>query len=143
MIVLNLGCANDHRFEGWFASTDQFTSQTAKHLVSCPVCGSQEISKLPAGPRVRRAAQQMEPAREQAKGESYAMVRAAAKLVERLMLASEDVGERFPQEARLIHYDQAPARNIRGTATREEAGELLEEGILVVPLPDPPKSEFH
>lgn len=143
MIVLNLGCANDHRFEGWFASTDEFTSQTASHLVSCPVCGSQEISKLPAGPRVRRTAPQTDPAREPARGEPYAMVRAAAKLIERLMRSSEDVGERFPQEARLIHYDQAPARDIRGTATREEVGELLEEGILVVPLPVPPKSDFH
>ncbi|GAB4166194.1 MAG: DUF1178 family protein [Rhodocyclaceae bacterium] len=143
MIVLNLRCANLHRFEGWFASGEEFTLQSDKRLVSCPVCGSQEICKLPAGPRVRRAARRDEASRAAASAARGGAAQTVAMLVEQLLLASEDVGERFPEEARLIHHDEAPARNIRGVATREEVAELRDEGILVLSLPVPPKNALH
>lgn len=56
---------------------------------------------------------------------------------------AENVGERFPEEARRIHYDEAPARSIRGVASADETLELLEEGILVLPAPVPPDEEIH
>lgn len=56
---------------------------------------------------------------------------------------AENVGERFPEEARRIHYDEAPARNIRGVATVDETRDLLEEGIMVLPAPVPPEDKLH
>jgi len=56
---------------------------------------------------------------------------------------AENVGENFPEEARRIHYDEAPARAIRGVATADETRDLLEEGILVLPAPIPPDEEIH
>jgi len=143
MIVLNLRCANAHRFEGWFASGEEFATQAGRHLVSCPICGSQDDAKLPAGPRVRRAARRDDAPCAVAPSGTEPAAQAVAMLVEQLLLASEDVGEHFPEEARKIHRDEAPARNIRGLASREQVGELRDEGIVVVSLPHPHKNAMH
>lgn len=163
MIVLNLLCDNGHRFEGWFASSEAFRGQLDRGLVQCAHCGTATISQLPSGPHVRRGAS--EPAMNEVAAErndrhvaldesdtvpaaSLQMVtpQAAKELFRQLATMArqaEDVGERLPEEARRIHYREAPARNIRGVATAEETMELLEEGIMVLPAPVPPEDELH
>ncbi len=137
MIVLNLVCEQQHKFEGWFRSNEDFAGQNARGLVSCPACGSTAVVRLPSGPRVVRARTKAEPA------PSKQEVPPLVKLLQAVLENSEDVGERFAEEARKIHYEEVPARNIRGVTSVHEAKELLEEGIAVLPMPLPPRSEMH
>lgn len=140
MIVLNLLCRQEHRFEGWFASADAFEDQQRRGLVTCPFCNDDEVSRLPSGPRVITSAA----GREQVDRESAAAVQAQLReAIQAYVRSSENVGERFPDEARKIHYKEVPVRNIRGVATLEQTRDLLEEGIVVVPLLVPPSEETH
>jgi len=134
MKVLNLRCAHDHRFEGWFGSDEDFESQSSRGLVGCPACGDASISKLPSAPRLNVSGLKEEPPA----ADRVATLQAAAmQAVQHLMARAEDVGERFPEEARRIHYGEAEARGIRGRASAEDAQALREEGIDVVSLPVP------
>ncbi len=143
VIVLNILCDSGHRFDGWFASSDAFRAQCQRQLVQCPHCQSTAVSQLPSAPHVRRGAT-AEPG-----GEARAPTLPAApstqlfQALAQLARQAENVGERFPEEARRIHYDEAPARNIRGQASADETLELLEEGIFVLPAPVPHEDEFH
>ncbi|WJF91577.1 DUF1178 family protein [Paraburkholderia bonniea] len=137
MKVLDLQCSNGHGFEGWFASTDYFTSQLFAGLVACPVCNATDVSRMPSAPRLNLSgaaevsASNMKNAQ---KSEQQAQVlRALREVLEK----TEDVGDRFAEEARRIHYCETPARMIRGVTTREDAIALVEEGIEVMPLPVP------
>ena len=133
MKVLNLRCTQEHRFEGWFASDEDFESQSGRGLVGCPACGDTAVARLPSAPRLNVSGLRDEatPA-----SDRLAAVQAAAlQAVQRLMSRTEDVGERFPEEARRIHYEEAPARAIRGQASAEEAEALREEGIDFASLP--------
>lgn len=140
MIVLNLSCCNEHRFEGWFASAEAFEDQHQRGLVNCPVCNESEVTRLPSGPHVVTSS----PAKESAEQETVAAVQAQLReAIQAYVRNSENVGERFPEEARKIHYKESPQRNIRGVATIEETRELLDEGIVVVPIISPPSEETH
>jgi hypothetical protein len=144
VIVFNLGCDKDHRFEGWFASAEAFDEQRARGLVTCPVCGAGTVSRLPSAPYVvtRHQAQPDQggtAATATSPVPAPTMTPEAAAvmtLLRRIARESEDVGERFPEEARRIHYGDAEARSIRGQADRDDLEELLDEGIMVLPLPD-------
>ena len=134
MKVLNLRCAHEHRFEGWFVSDDDFESQVIRGLVGCPACGDGDIVKLPSAPRLNVSG--LKDA--DAPADRLAAVQAAAlQAVQRLMSRTEDVGDRFPEEARRIHYGEVEARGIRGRASAEDAQALRDEGIEVVALPVP------
>lgn len=137
MIVYDLTCANGHAFEGWFASGAEFDRQNAARLVSCPVCDGSEIERLPSA-KVRvakaRPAAPTPPVATRTDAIAGIPPELLAKLREAVRSA-EDVGERFPEEARKIHYDEAPPRSIRGQASREEADALTEEGIDFSQLP--------
>ncbi|NMG44194.1 DUF1178 family protein [Aromatoleum toluvorans] len=145
MIVLDLSCEHEHLFEGWFASSTAFEDQRERGLVSCPVCGSTTISRRPSAPYVNTGASA--PVRDRVAPTQPAMSRpapvaaepdvvaAAMAMLRRLGRESEDVGDRFADEARRIHHGESQARNIRGRATRDDVGELLDEGIAVLPLP--------
>jgi len=141
MIVFDLGCENGHRFEGWFASSEDFEHQTSRKLVSCPSCGNSAISRLPHASHIRTAGKEHAPRAESAAtGEpqySNAGADLLSKVIEHVINHTEDVGAAFPEEARKIHYREAPERRIRGTASREEVAALREEGIEVVALPVP------
>jgi hypothetical protein len=133
MKVLDLQCPHGHRFEGWFASAEDFESQLSRKLVECPICGATEVSRLPSAPRLNLSGATAAPAPGGA-GEMQAQVmRALREVLEK----TENVGDRFAEEARRIHYNEAPARNIRGVTTAEDAKALVEEGIEVMPLPIP------
>jgi hypothetical protein len=151
MIVFELQCANNHRFEGWFASGDDFDAQQQRGLLSCPSCGEARVSKLLTAKigRSESASRQQDPAPAAPAATAVpaptgapdpARIRA---FVEHVLANSENVGKRFAQEARRIHQGDAPERSIRGEASADEVGELLEEGIGVLPLPVPPQDDWH
>lgn len=141
MIVFELGCENSHRFEGWFASNEDFERQVGRKLVSCPLCGNANISRLPHATHIRSGATERV-ARTPATAltpQQYANVGSEmlARLVEHIVENTEDVGAEFPEEARRIHYRESPERRIRGTASNDEVEALKDEGIEVVALPIP------
>lgn len=149
MIVLNLLCDSGHSFEGWFASADAFRSQSQRSLVSCPRCNSAQVRLMPSAPHVRRATQAVAPAEQPAKAASVPLPAVTPEMVQvfqalaQAARKAENVGERFPEEARRIHYQEAPARNIRGVASAEQTMELLDEGILVLPATVPHEDDIH
>ena len=132
MIIFDLKCgAQGHVFEAWFGSSVAFEEQRARGLVVCPLCGSAEIAKAPMAPAVGPRSEATSPA------SAKAALAAAAELQKRLLEGSEGVGMRFADEARAIHLGEADARAIHGSATREQAEGLLDEGIPIAPLPFP------
>jgi hypothetical protein len=140
MKVLNLQCTHRHAFEGWFGSEDDFQAQLERGLVECPICGDTAVAKLPSAPRLNLGAQPAPAPRQQqevATMPEAAMQAAWLKMVRHVMANTEDVGERFAEEARRIHYGESEERGIRGQASAEQTHELLEEGIGVLPLPIP------
>ena len=149
MKVFNLACEHDHRFEGWFGSAQAFDEQRERGLVECPVCASKSVRKMPSAPRLNLSSGH-EPAPEAGQsGQSDRGQLAAAmptpqqlqalwmKMARHLAENTEDVGERFAEEARRIHYSEAPERGIRGVATPEQRAELEDEGIEVLSFPLP------
>ena len=159
MKVLDLQCANSHVFEGWFGSEDDFQGQLGRGMVQCPMCGDAAITKRLSAPRLNFGASDTRagddaPARSAdanapipvAPGlhPAHALV-AAPHMPQELMAAwmamakrvlanTADVGDRFAEEARKIHYGETEERGIRGRATRDETEALLEEGIAVMPF---------
>ena len=149
MKVLNLQCSHGHVFEGWFASHDDFESQRGRGLLTCPVCNDAEITKMPSAPRLNlghdapaaavpaAASPAQAPVQEVAQMTPQHLQAAWMKMVRHVMANTEDVGARFAEEARKIHYGEAEHRNIRGQASREETEALLDEGVEILPLPVP------
>ena len=142
MIVFDLHCSRDHAFEGWFDSGDAYADQRERRLVRCPVCDDPEIEKrLTSRVRVRKAGVPATAAPEPPAAAPPAGKVAAGLPVEvleklrEIVRNTEDVGERFAEEARRIHYEEVPARAIRGHATPEQAAELQDEGIDFSALP--------
>ena len=147
MIVLNLRCDNEHLFEGWFASADVFETQREQQQVSCPVCSSTNIERRPSAPYVNTGAGAPPTHPVASRGNAATPLNADAVAVARALLRrlgkeSEDVGDKFADEARRIHHGDSDARNIKGKASRDEVGELLDEGIMVLPL-GPDDEELH
>ncbi|WP_334174410.1 DUF1178 family protein [Pseudoxanthobacter sp.] len=164
MIHYSLTCAADHDFDGWFRSSDDFEAQAARHLVTCPVCGSAEVRRGLMAPAV---ATRREPAATPpvpvaaadvpgsvAAAPSFAAAPALAadpravammemvRAIRREVEAKADyVGTRFPEEARRIHYGEAEARGIYGEASPTEVEALREEGVDVLPLPHLPDEQ--
>ena len=152
MIVFDLLCANGHRFEGWFNSSEEFASQKKRRLLACPTCNSLAVARVPSATRANLGAQ---PPREMPRPAAKAAVKTPdmegkdpfaiaqilySKMLDELLTKTEDVGKEFPTEARKIYYEQSPARAIRGQATQAEHDDLVDEGIPVARLPVPPKS---
>ncbi len=138
MKVLDLQCAHSHTFEGWFGSEEDFQSQLSRGLVECPLCGDTAITKMLSAPRLNFGASA--PAATEAKQEvaavtvTQAMQAAWLQAMRHVVANTEDVGEKFAEEARRIHYGEADERGIRGKASAQETEALLEEGIGVMPL---------
>ncbi|KHK91568.1 DUF1178 family protein [Novosphingobium malaysiense] len=161
MIVYDLQCrGGSHRFEGWFKSSDDFASQRERGLVACPYCGSADVDKAMQAPRLSRKSNQLpepssagrpakpqrveEPAEPAAPVANAPLPPKAVELMHKLAKMQEDalkdsryVGQSFAEDARAIHYGERDAEAIHGETTLEEAQELLDEGISVMPLPFP------
>jgi hypothetical protein len=158
MKVLDLRCAAGHAFEGWFASDDDFQSQRERGLLDCPICGNADVVKLPSAPRLNLSgARPPAPAPEARDAprpapapaptmavHGNAVTRFVAAVAE-LLQNTEDVGTRFAEEARRIHYGETEQKAIRGQTTPEERAALADEGIEVFTLPMalPPKSSLQ
>ena len=167
MKVLNLQCSHQHSFEGWFGSEDDFQLQLGSGLIECPLCADKGIQKMPSAPRLNLGGQQLQEAPVKRLQETRSAASAVAprendlagslaavtdlsvgaspsaqgaflKALRHVMAQTEDVGRRFADEARRMHYGEVDERNIRGQTSAREALELLEEGIDVVRLPLPP-----
>jgi hypothetical protein len=136
MKVLNLRCGQQHAYEGWFASEEDFTSQQGRGIVACPLCGDTETVRLPSAPRLKVSRHAAEPGRADT-GTEVTLQSQWLRAVRQVIASTEDVGERFPEEARRIHYGEIEERGIRGRASREDADALREEGIEVMALPIP------
>ena len=139
MKVLDLQCAQAHRFEGWFGSEEDFSEQCERRLIECPICADASITKLLSAPRLNLGAvvpQALAEAPTLAAPEQ-ALQAALMAVAKRIVAQTDDVGEQFADEARKIHYGETPERGIRGVATVAQTRELLEEGIAVMPLPLP------
>jgi hypothetical protein len=136
MKVFNLRCGQRHAYEGWFASEDDFVSQQERGLLACPLCGDTEAVRLPNASQLRRA-RPPSGAEQQAQTTEMTLHSQWLRAVRQVMNSTEDVGDRFPEEARRIHYGEVEERGIRGRATKEDADALREEGIEVMALPLP------
>ncbi|MCW2275652.1 DUF1178 family protein [Rhodoblastus acidophilus] len=146
MIRFSLVCDNAHEFESWFASNESYEFQIENDLVACPHCNSLKISKAVMAPAVARKDRGERAQKPEEVKQSVALVndasgelrRLARELHEKIVAATVDVGEKFPDEARRIHEGEAPDRAIRGQASLEEARALLEDGVAIMPMPTLP-----
>jgi hypothetical protein len=143
MIVFELVCPKNHRFEGWFASADDFDSQKARGLLSCPNCGDGGIRKLLTA-KIGKSEVVPQPSSGSQNLPVTNLTQAQLhQLIDHVLKSTEDVGSQFAAEARRIHREEAPQRAIRGVASGEETKELLEEGVPVLPLPIPDRGDWH
>lgn len=146
MIVYDLICDQSHRFEGWFGSSAEFADQRERGLLSCPNCGSVEISKAPMAPAVpAKGNTRTEVMQDQSTPVSNqpmpaevkeAMAKLAAAQAEALK-KSTWVGDKFAETSRKMHYGETDEKPIHGQASMDEAKSLVDEGIAVAPLPFP------
>lgn len=157
MKVLDLRCAQDHAFEGWFAGEADFQDQLQRGVVQCPLCGDSEVRKVLSAPRINLGARAQSPVETPGASRSNAErpasedrtpktaalpsvtepttpERAWLQWARSVVAQSEDVGPQFAEEARRMHHGEAPERAIRGQASVQETVELIEEGIAVLPL---------
>ena len=155
MKVLDLRCAQDHGFEGWFAGEADFQDQVQRGAVQCPLCGDSQVRKVLSVPRINLGVRRPSPApsaplapdvptalgdrREQTAALPSAVPpdtpeRAWLQWARRVVAQTEDVGPRFAEEARRMHHGEVPERAIRGQASVQETVQLLDEGIAVLPL---------
>ncbi|MDL2403275.1 DUF1178 family protein [Rhizobium mayense] len=135
MIRYSLRCDNAHEFEGWFSESADFDRQVASGFLTCPACNSSAISKLLMAPSVSTARKKEELqtlAMDTARKEALNKLKEA---IDAIKANAEDVGTKFPEEARKIHYGEADARGIIGKATPDEAQALVEEGIEIAAIP--------
>ena len=133
MIKYALKCAIGHEFDSWFPSAASYDAQAAEGQIACPICGSSEVGKAIMAPALNHGESIEAPAEAAAlRARKIAELRALRHYV---MGVTEDVGTRFPEEARRIAEGVGEERPIRGEATLDEAKALQEEGIAVLPLP--------
>jgi len=149
MIRYSLRCECGHSFDSWFKSSDAFDSQKKRKLVNCPSCDSAQVEKAIMAPRLTRKGNKQadpEPAKPAATVEQQQtplvmaphereLVTKLRELREHVTKTAENVGDKFPDEARKMHYGDIDHRPIYGEATSDEARSLIEEGVDVLPLP--------
>jgi len=148
MIVYDLHCPDGHRFEGWFGSAKDFASQRKRGLLSCPTCGATGIERGLSAPRLNMGAQEPRKVPQKTPDmegkDPFAMAQMLySRMLDEILTKSEDVGAKFPEEARKIYYQESPGRAIRGQATQEEHNALVDEGIPVARFPIPPANRLN
>lgn len=135
MIRFNLRCEADHEFDGWFASNDGFEEQKLRGFVTCPQCHSKKVEKALMAPQVSTGRMKDAIAVSTLDQTRKAVFAEIKKLRDTVTEKGEDVGTRFAEEARKIHYGEAEDRLVYGEADREQVEGLLDEGISIAPLP--------
>ena len=135
MIQYSLQCSNGHRYEAWFKNAAAYDEQQARGIVTCAQCGDTAVEKAPMAPTVARTDNDRVPL--SAAHPDAARIRQMLRLFrQKVVSEAEHVGDRFAEEARKIHFEEAEARGIYGEATREEVAALIEDGVDFMPLPD-------
>jgi len=138
MIRYALACANDHEFEGWFASSTAYDEQQAAGQLSCPVCETRTVHKQIMAPAVSGTKRTVRG--EASKATRAMMMEAMGRVRQHVEDNFDDVGDAFAKEARAIHEGKSEERGIYGNATPAEVKSLVEDGVPVAPLPAaPPK----
>jgi hypothetical protein len=140
MISFSLRCSEGHAFEGWFRNGGDFDAQAGRGLVACPQCGSATVEKALMAPAVSTA-KRKEKLAVAATAESAKMIAQLQELARKVRGSAENVGERFAEEARKIHFGETEARGIYGEATSDEAKGLVEDGVPFLPLPALPEEQ--
>lgn len=144
MIIFDLQCANEHRFEGWFKNAAEYKNQLASSMIHCPLCGTEQVAKVPTASHLNLG-KTVEQKPQAAQTEQAILSQDADaflyKLHEHVKQNFEDVGDKFAAEAKRIHHGETEERNIRGNATKDEVAELNDEGIMAFPLPDLPDKD--
>lgn len=139
MIRFSLHCEKGHGFEAWFSKSADYEEQAARGLVACPECGSTRVEKALMAPAVAHGRAEDKGRQKLAMDvEQAGRIKAIKEMVAAIRAQSEDVGDRFAEEARRIHYGESEKRGIIGSADHDDARELLEEGIAFAPLPNFP-----
>lgn len=141
MISFTLVCSNAHEFEGWFSSSGDYESQKERGLVECPLCGNQGVEKALMAPSVSSARGEESAVPVAMNAEQTKMMAQIRELTNKMREGAENVGEKFAEEARKIHYGETDARGIYGKATPVEAKGLANEGIEFIPLPTLPEDQ--
>ncbi len=132
MIKYQLLCAADHEFEGWFRDSADYDAQSADGLIECPACGSESVRKAVMAPAITRGQGSRDRRLAEIRKDVTKAVARARDYVEKNF---DYVGEKFPEEARKIHYGETKERGIFGEATGKEVREMIDEGVPVAPLP--------
>jgi hypothetical protein len=147
VILYNLICEKHHEFESWFPSSAAYDKQAKRGLISCPSCGSAKVEKAIMAPRLARKDKgtSVAPAEEAApqtpspvamlSPQEQEFRKKLKELREHLTANADNVGKKFPEEARKMHYGEVEHRSIYGEATAQDAKALHEEGIEFHPLP--------
>ena len=136
MIKYQLKCDQSHEFEGWFSNSADYDDQAGRGLLECPHCGSSEIGKALMAPAIARSSSLNNSAKEERLAAFRKDFAEAAKKARTYVEKNFDnVGQRFPEEARRIHYGETKERGIYGEASPEDVRELIDEGIEIAPLP--------
>ena len=150
MIVFDLKCGKDHVFEAYFADSATYERQAKAHEIACPLCGDVKIAKAPMAPNIavsNKARGEPEPAptpapaRKPTPPEMARAIGTLRRMRNHIEQNFDHVGERFPEEARKIHYGEVERRSIYGDATKEEAGKLADEGIEIGEIPWVPRHD--
>ncbi len=142
MTSYNLKCDNHHEFEAWFKNAASFQSQCENNFVECPICNSHHITKLPSAPNIATKSNTHLPALPANKDniptpeEMNVLHTESRKMVAYIQENFDNVGDKFPEEIRKIHYEETDKRNIYGKADMEELSKLHEEGIDCQIMPD-------
>lgn len=138
-----LHCDKGHEFEAWFRSNEDYETQAKRGFVECPACGSIKVSKALMAPQVAtgRAKDARKEAVMVAAGQAMRreMVEKMREVTRQVKAQAEDVGEKFPEQARQMHYGETDARPIYGKASLDDVESLVDEGIDIMPLPDLPE----
>ena len=138
MIRFSLTCEREHEFEAWFRNNDDFDRQKKRGFVSCPVCNSAKVDKALMAPAVSTG-KRKEKIALAVTDHHKKMLAQFQELGRKLREGAENVGDKFAEEARKIHFGETEARGIYGEATPEEVKELLDDGVEVMPLPPLPE----
>lgn len=137
MIKFSLICEQEHEFEAWFRSNDDYDTQKKRGFVECPACGSKEIGKALMAPAVSTSRKQEKMALAMNSRQQQLMAEMKA-LTEKMKADADYVGDKFADEARKIHFGETEARGIYGEASAEEARDLIEDGVPFLPIPTIP-----
>lgn len=134
MIRFSLTCEQSHEFEAWFRNGEDFETQKKRGFVECPSCGSHKVEKALMAPAVSTGRRQEKIALAMGEEQKKAMAQ-LKELSEKIRASAENVGDKFAEEARKIHFGEAEARGIYGNATLDEAKSLAEDGVGFMPIP--------